>query len=127
MPRQARAAKTVLVIEDDPTISGLIAAVLESEGYYPVLVHNGDEAVHTAHKVRPDAITLDLELPGLDGRSILRRLRDDPQERHVPVVVVSSSSEMLSSQERGAVSRTIAKPFLLPDLVEAVSFAVGTA
>ncbi len=124
MAMQGCSPKTVLVVEDDPILGDLIAAVLESEGFCTIQVHNGEEVLLAARELRLDAITLDLDLPGMDGRTILRRLHETPEDRWVPVVVVSSSSEMLSSQERREVAGTVAKPFLLPDLVDAVSSAV---
>ena len=124
MASAKRSSKTVLVVDDDPSTADLIAALLESEGYYPVLVNDGDEALRAAREIKPDAITLDLEMPNLDGRGMLRRLRDDAAMREVPVVVVSSSPETLSNQERRQVAQALSKPFLLPELVDAVTTAV---
>ena len=125
MAMAADSSKTVLVVDDDPSVADLIAALLESEGYYPILAKDGDQALQTAYEVKPDAITLDLDMPGLDGRGMLRRLRADAATREVPVVVVSANSDILSHQERGQVVHTLGKPFLLPELVDAVSTAVG--
>jgi CheY-like chemotaxis protein len=126
MPRQGRCSKTVLVIEDDPSIGGLIAAALEGEGFRPVVARDGNQALRRLSEVEPDAITLDLELPGLDGRSVLRRLRSDRKHRHVPVVVVSACSDSLSRQERDDVCGTLAKPFDVPELIQAVNSAVAS-
>ena len=120
-----RSSKTVLVVDDDPSIADLIAALLESEGYYPILARDGDQALRAACDVKPDAITLDLDMPGLDGRGMLRRLRADAAMREVPVVVVSANSDVLSLQERRQVVHALSKPFLLPELVDAVGIAVG--
>ena len=119
--------KKVLVVDDDPTIGDLIAMALTFEGFDPVLVRDGEQALRAARSLRPDAITLDLEMPGRDGRSILRSLQADDETRQVPVVVVSANCHSLSTQEEGLVARTVPKPFELPALVEAVGSVVGRA
>jgi CheY-like chemotaxis protein len=118
-------SKTVLVVEDDPTLRDLIATVLESEGFEAVPVPDGKQALRAAHDLEPDAITLDLEIPGVDGRSVLRGLRDDVRVRGVPIVVVSAACETLTSQERRQVARALGKPFQVPELVRAVSVALA--
>ena len=118
-------SKTVLVVEDDPTLRDLITTVLEGEGFETVQVRDGKQALRAAHEIEPDAITLDLEIPGLDGRSVLRGLRDDARVREVPVVVVSAACETLTNQERRQVARALGKPFQVPELVRAVSVALS--
>ena len=116
--------RRVLVVEDDPTIGGLIADILQEEGFEPLVVRDGREALRTVHAARPDAITLDLDLPGVDGRAILHRLWQDGTVG-VPVVVVSAATERLSREERRRVASTLRKPFDVPELVRAVNRAVN--
>ena len=118
--------RRILVVEDDPMIGGLIAEILEEEGFEPLVVRDGREALRTFHATRPDAITLDLELPGVDGRAILHRLWQDGKVG-VPVVVVSAATELLSREDRRRVSSTLRKPFDVPELVRAVNHAVARA
>ena len=118
--------RRILVVEDDPMIGGLIADILEEEGFEPVVVRDGREALRRVHASQPDAITLDLDLPGVDGRAILHRLWQDGTVG-VPVVVVSAATEKLSREERRRVSSTLRKPFDVPELVRAVNHAVARA
>ena len=118
--------RRILVVEDDPMIGGLIADILEEEGFEPVVVRDGREALRRVHAAQPDAITLDLALPGVDGRAVLRRLWQDGTVG-VPVVVVSAATEKLSREERRRVSSTLRKPFDVPELVRAVNHAVARA
>ena len=118
-------AKVVLVVEDDPSIAELIAAVLMLEGFKPVVVRDGEHALRTVRSVSPDVITLDLDMPGVDGPAVLRSLRCDDESRKVPVVVVSANSDRLSNGERGQVVRTLSKPFEVGELVQAVSSATA--
>jgi len=118
--------RKVLVVEDDPTLGGLIASILEEEGFDSVVVRDGREAMKCISADQPDAITLDLELPGVDGRFILNRLWQWGAGR-VPVVVVSAATELLSREDRRRVSCTLRKPFDVLDLVQAVNRAVARA
>ena len=118
--------RRILVVEDDPMIGGLIAEILEEEGYEPLVVRDGCEALRRVHAAQPDAITLDLDLPGVDGRAILHRLWQDGTVG-VPVVVVSAATEKLSREDRRRVSSTLRKPFDVPELVRAVNHAVARA
>lgn len=116
---------TVLVVDDDPVIGDLIAQILLLEGFDPILIQNSQQALQAARDLKPDAITLDLDMPALDGRSVLRGLRTDAATHDVPVVVVSANCQSLSVQEQAQVCRTLDKPFDLPELIQAVSSAVS--
>jgi CheY-like chemotaxis protein len=111
---------TVLVIEDDPSTAQLISEVLKSAGYRSLHAREGAEALRLIRERHPDMITLDLALPGIDGRSFLLSLRSDEQTKRTPVIVVSANSENLNAFERRSVTRVLPKPFDLDDLVTAV-------
>lgn len=116
--------KRVVVVEDDPAIGVLMASVLSDAGYVPVVVQDGLQALRAVHDLHPDAITLDLELPGVDGHTVLRRLERDEPDRPLPVVIVSASTGSLSGEELGLVAETLTKPFDLVELVRAVDSVV---
>lgn len=117
--------RTVLVVDDDPMIGELIAQVLALEGFEAFLVKDGREALQAAHDRHVDAITLDLDMPIVDGRGVLDGLRNDERTHDVPVVVVSANTQLLSKQDCAQVSRTLNKPFDLAELIQAVSSAVA--
>ncbi|HEY3239310.1 MAG TPA: response regulator, partial [Acidimicrobiia bacterium] len=81
-------AAAVLVIEDDPDVRQLLEGVLTEEGYRVVTATGTSDGLRLAHEVHPDAITLDLELPGLEGWSLLSAIKSDPELGEVPVVVL---------------------------------------
>ena len=112
--------KRVVVVEDDPAIALLIASILEDAGYRAYVVQDGRQALQVVRELQPVVITLDLELPGLDGRSVLHRLVADSLSERVPVVVVSGSTELLSREEHRQIACALTKPFDLTDLLEAV-------
>ncbi len=88
-PEPPIAAARVLVIEDDPNAFELIAAALGSAGFFAVRARHCDEALRLARESKPVAVTLDLVLPGVDGWEVLKRLKNDPATRDLPVVIIS--------------------------------------
>lgn len=74
-PHPPAAGVRVLVVEDDPSISRLVASYLEQEGFAVDVAANGETGVDRARSRRPDVIVLDLMLPGMDGIEVCRRIR----------------------------------------------------
>jgi signal transduction histidine kinase/CheY-like chemotaxis protein len=88
---------TVLVVDDDPAALETLARGLQREGFQVITAAGGEEAVSLARSQRPDVITLDVLMPGMDGWTVLRSLKADPLTAAIPVVVVS----MLEDQDVG--------------------------
>jgi CheY-like chemotaxis protein len=91
-PRVALApegAATILVVDDDPAVLDLLSITLGKEGYRVIHARTGEEAMAQARAHRPQAITLDVVMPRMDGWSVLVALKADPDLRDIPVVVVS--------------------------------------
>lgn len=106
----------ILVVDDDPAISEMLMLVLQSEGFEPVPVLDGAEAVPTFHREQPDLILLDLMLPGTNGIDICKEIR---QESNVPIVMLTAKTDTLDvvlGLESGA-DDYISKPFKPKELV----------
>ena len=86
-PAAADGRTTVLVVDDDPSVRGLLAKTLEKEGYRVVSAGNGVEALALAREHRPQAITLDVLMPQMDGWSALREFKADVTLRDIPVIM----------------------------------------
>src|SRR5262249_16692363 len=84
---------TVLVVDDDPTVRSLLAKTLEKEGYRVLWARNGIEALALARQHRPQAITLDVMMPQMDGWEALKQLKADTELRHIPVIMVTVLNE----------------------------------
>jgi adenylate cyclase len=97
-----RAAATVLVVDDDPTAHELIADMLAKEGYRILHSTSGREALDIARRERPDAITLDVLMPQMDGWSVLTALKGDPELCDIPVVIVTILHERSMGFSLGA-------------------------
>ncbi len=81
--------RLVLSIDDDPNVLSLITQELEEEGYQVVGASRALEGIEKAKQVGPYAITLDIMMPGMDGWEAIARLKDDPQTRDIPLIVLS--------------------------------------
>jgi DNA-binding response OmpR family regulator len=116
----------VLVVDDSEVIRRLIAVNLELEGFEVHLAEDGLECLEQLAVVRPDAVTLDVVMPRLDGFSTLARLRGRADTRDLPVVMVSAcaqESDLARGRELG-VEAYLTKPFDPAELVRTVRSAV---
>lgn len=80
---------TILVIDDDPTIHDLLKRFLGKKGFEVKTASSGSEGISLAKKLQPEAITLDVMMPGMDGWSVLTALKANPQTADIPVVMMS--------------------------------------
>src|SRR3954471_4267929 len=100
----------VLVADDEPRITKLVALTLHDEGFRVVTASGGEEALKKAEEVRPDIVLLDIVMPDLDGIEVMRQLRE---WRPVPVILLTaqgSTSDKAKGLDLGA-DDYIAKPF----------------
>ncbi|USR79122.1 MtrAB system response regulator MtrA [Arcanobacterium pinnipediorum] len=100
----------VLVVDDDPGISEMVAILLESEGYDVSVCANGSNVLPLFRAEQPDLVLLDVMLPGLDGVSVCRQLRE---ESDVPIIMMSAktdSVDVIAGLEAGA-DDYVTKPF----------------
>jgi CheY-like chemotaxis protein len=103
------AGRRILVVEDDPAMSEILRLLLEDSGCDILTAATGQEALELAREQTIDLITLDLGLPGMDGRELLRRLRGDPQTGEIPIIVVTGMRYVPRSDER--IEAVLQKPF----------------
>ena len=86
-------APTVLVIDDDPAVRDLMQRFLSKEGLRVVVAADGKEGLRLAKVERPDAITLDVLMPGMDGWAVLSALKADPALADIPVIMITIIDE----------------------------------
>ncbi|MEU8772905.1 response regulator [Streptomyces sp. NPDC048606] len=119
--RVSGAPRRVLVVDDNKVIRQLIKVNLELEGFEVVTASDGAECLEVVHRVCPDAITLDVVMPRLDGFGAAARLRADPRTRHLPVAIVSACTQHeVEAGIAAGVDAFVAKPFEPAELVRVV-------
>ncbi len=91
--------KSALIIEDDENSMVLISAILQKSGYKTLHSWNGEEGLRKAAEQTPDFIVLDIQLPGIDGFEVLRRLRAS-EENSTTLVIAMTSYAMSGDRER---------------------------
>ena len=89
-----------MVVEDQPDNRKIIRDVFAPTGYEIIEAENGEEALATIAKQRPDLILMDIQLPIMDGYTATRRIKGDPALRSIPVLAVTSYA--LSGEEKKA-------------------------
>ena len=117
-------ARTILVVEDSEPIRRILALLLEGHGYVVVAAEGGREGLALARKLHPGAITLDISLPDIDGRDVLRELKADARTQSIPVIVISAYASMLTSAERACAAEVLSKPFDVDELLGRVARVV---
>ena len=111
--------KTVLIIDDDPTVSELMKRQLIKENYKVVVAPNGKEGIRLARDLKPDVITLDILMPEMDGWSVLRTLKADPEVSDIPVIMASILDEKNKGFSLGAadfLSKPVQKEYLMKSI-----------
>jgi DNA-binding response OmpR family regulator/anti-sigma regulatory factor (Ser/Thr protein kinase) len=97
-----KGAATILVIDDDDDARDLLQRTLSREGFHVVCVAQGEDAVQAARDLRPDLITLDVLMPGLDGWRILGTLKTDPELSQIPVIMITMVDDPMMGRALGA-------------------------
>ena len=117
-----KSKKVIMIVDDDSSIRSSLSSLLEKE-YEVVGMDNGPDALRYFKETRsPDLVVLDMEIPKLNGRVFVRRIKFDPIHNKVPVVLISSvnSRLIITSFLKLGVMDYIVKPFQPEDLVQKI-------
>lgn len=113
----------ILVVDDEPDIVRVVVAIMKERGHEVDTARNGERALEKAEADPPDAIVLDLMLPGMDGYEVCSRLKSGERTRHIPVVMMTAAYVSLEDAKRcsqvGA-DEYVVKPFMREVLVRNV-------
>ncbi|MGH9418904.1 MAG: ATP-binding response regulator, partial [Thermoanaerobaculia bacterium] len=112
--------RTVLVVENDANFAKILLGMAREKGFKGIVALDGDSGLAAAHEYRPDAITLDIDMPGLDGWKVLERLKHHPATRHIPVHIISGIERRQQGLKLGAMAY-LAKPVSKEALDDAFS------
>ncbi|HJR66901.1 MAG TPA: HAMP domain-containing protein [Gemmatimonadaceae bacterium] len=96
--------RSVLIVENDPNFARILLNMAREKDFKGIIAFDGEEAIDLAHAYHPDAVTLDIDLPGMDGWAVLDRLKHHPDTRHIPVHVISGISKRQRGLKAGAIA-----------------------
>jgi DNA-binding response OmpR family regulator len=123
---QSDGAPRVLVMEDDPSVRGLLHTLLDAEGYDVVTASDGLAGLVQASAQPPALVLLDIMMPDLGGMRVLQELRADPVLVDVPVIVVTGRLEAVPELEADLGDESVfVKPFGVPELLARVADLTG--
>jgi CheY-like chemotaxis protein/HAMP domain-containing protein/GAF domain-containing protein len=96
--------RTLLIIENDANFSKVLLEMAREKGFKGLCALDGEAGLKLAHAFEPDAITLDIDMPGMDGWAVLDRLKHHPQTRHIPVHIITGIRERQQGLKSGALA-----------------------
>jgi DNA-binding response OmpR family regulator len=115
------AKKNILVIEDNHAILDVITLILESEAFNVAGLNKGADFINHVQEFKPDVIIMDIMLPDVDGRTLLKELKDTQITQHIPVLMISArynaSNYALDGIEADGF---MAKPFNIDELMDKI-------
>lgn len=116
LPKEKLGKPTLLVVEDDEVFSEFLKDYGENKGFEVVQIYNGNLVFENAVKVNPDAILLDVMLPGIDGWKVLKQLKADIKTAHIPVHIMSAGDQRNTKAIQSGALSFIKKPIDLKTL-----------
>ncbi len=110
--------KSILIVEDDRKFLHILMDLAQEKGFKYLVAENGNTGLQLAEKYKPNAIILDIGLPQVDGWTVMERLKDNPETRHIPVHFMSASDLDMDAKKMGAIGY-LHKPISMVELGEA--------
>ena len=105
--------QSVLAVDDSPSIRGLVSVVLKQAGFDVVLAEDGVEALKYANETTVDLVLTDINMPNMDGISLIKELRTLPSYKFIPVLVLTTESgkDMKMRGKEAGATGWLVKPF----------------
>jgi CheY-like chemotaxis protein len=119
---------TILVVDDNPQMHQLYRAALARSGYRLLVANSGAEALLVLSNHFPDLILLDLAMPTMDGLEFLRVLREQPEWRNIPVIVItafSTGNGLECTKDLGVVGHMVKAAFSVKELRAQIAKSLG--
>ena len=96
--------RVLLIVDDDVRFARIVLDLAREKHYKGIVATNGEAGLALARHFKPDAITLDIQLPMMDGWTVLDRLKHDPATRHIPVHIITVTEDRLRGLHQGAIA-----------------------
>ncbi|MDP2653348.1 MAG: response regulator [Candidatus Omnitrophota bacterium] len=122
---QEQPPQTILVIDDDPTTQKIVQQALTKSGYLVLTASSGEAGLEAARDKNPDAIILDVLMPGMDGFMLIKELRSREATKGKPVIVLTSRDNVGDTFQRFGADAFLTKPVNPPLLLETLRKLTG--
>ena len=116
-------SKKILVVDDEKDIVEIISMHLEREDYEVTGAYDGQEALQKIISQKPDLVVLDIMMPKMDGHSLNIKLKENPETKDIPVIVITGKGhlrEIIMAREDVTVVDYLEKPFQMNELLEKI-------
>lgn len=121
---------SILIVEDDPLMSGMYQDIFKEENYDVSIAADGEEGWNSAKKLKPSLILLDIMMPKLNGIQLLERLKQDPETSHIPVIMLTNLAgerDKESALQKGAVKYMIKSDYTPKEVTDTVGTVITTS
>ena len=117
----------VLIVEDDLLNRMFYEAVFSQRSYETKIIDDGADVIDAVNTFRPDLITMDINLPNISGKRLIRLIRRNPETGHIPVLAITAYAGKRDEEEirKAGASAYLAKPLSIDQLMAAVDALMG--
>lgn len=115
----------ILIVEDQADVAQLIEVVLVGEGHTVAVARDGAQGLMMARDWKPDLILMDIMLPGVDGGTLISRLRREAETRELPIIAMSASRTLRDRTAELEADALLSKPFDVDALLVQVQFLLS--
>ncbi len=115
----------ILVVEDQDDVAQLIDVVLKGEGYTVAIARDGAQGLMMSRDWKPDLILMDIMLPGVDGGTLIHRLRQEAETEDLPIIAMSASRTLRDRTPELEADALLSKPFDVDALLVQVQFLLS--
>jgi DNA-binding response OmpR family regulator len=120
--------KKILFVEDETSLQKAFGTILKDKGYDVISAFDGETGLKLAKEVKPDLILLDLIFPKVHGFEVLKKLKEEKDTQHIPVIVLTNLEDMENvgkALELGAMSYLVKAQYSLEEILEKIKKALG--
>lgn len=120
-------SKKIMTVDDSASVRQLVSFTLKQQGYEVSEAVNGSEALKKLKQEKIDMLITDINMPEMDGISLIKMVRDDPSYKFMPIIILTTESQTGKKEEAKAAGATgwIIKPFRPDQLVSAIRKVMG--
>ena len=119
--------KKILFVEDESALQKTFGDILKQEGYEMISALDGETGFNLARTKKPDLILLDLILPRMHGFEVLKKLKEEPETKEIPVIVLTNLEKMENVEQAvklGATAYLVKTQYTIEELIEKIKKAI---